>query len=349
MKLTETIIRGFDPVTVPTLYGDDATQGLYLKQYPSGKMTYVYRTRKGGAWRVVTLGDIGLSNARRAALKLAQEDIPDAMTMGDLLDRWYLLKIEPNYKTTRNIETYVGHVKDWFGNRQAATVTTRELVAKLQAYAKDAPIAANRCLSTLKLCFNWGVESGILNENPLAKTTSNAVGGKEKTRERFLTDDEIRHVFDLTTTHGPLLRALLLSGCRISELQAARIEHIDGDILHIPETKSSRPHWIFVTPLMREQFGDFNGYLFAERSATAVQSAIKRRSLGWTPHDLRRTFRSRLSALGVAPHIAEKCLNHKLEGILEVYDRHDYAAERIDATMKLTDEVTRLIDKNQKP
>jgi integrase len=48
----------------------------------------------------------------------------------------------------------------------------------------------------------------------------------------------------------------------------------------------------------------------------------------FSPHDLRRTFRSRLADLGVAPHVAEKCLNHELGGVLAVYDRGEYLQER---------------------
>ena len=48
----------------------------------------------------------------------------------------------------------------------------------------------------------------------------------------------------------------------------------------------------------------------------------------FTVHDLRRTMRSQLAALGIAPHVAERCLNHKLKGVEGVYDRHDYLEER---------------------
>lgn len=48
----------------------------------------------------------------------------------------------------------------------------------------------------------------------------------------------------------------------------------------------------------------------------------------FTVHDLRRTCRSLLAAEGVAPHVAERCLNHKLRGIEGVYDQHDYLDER---------------------
>lgn len=46
------------------------------------------------------------------------------------------------------------------------------------------------------------------------------------------------------------------------------------------------------------------------------------------PHDLRRTFRTMLSRLGVQPHIAELCLNHQeAETMRRVYDGHDYGAD----------------------
>lgn len=46
------------------------------------------------------------------------------------------------------------------------------------------------------------------------------------------------------------------------------------------------------------------------------------------PHDLRRSFRTLLSRLGVAPHIAELCMNHQEKEIMRrVYDGHDYFGE----------------------
>lgn len=45
-------------------------------------------------------------------------------------------------------------------------------------------------------------------------------------------------------------------------------------------------------------------------------------------HDLRRTARTQLSALGVQSHIAERCLNHKLKGIEGRYDTYDFFDER---------------------
>lgn len=50
------------------------------------------------------------------------------------------------------------------------------------------------------------------------------------------------------------------------------------------------------------------------------------------PHDLRRTFRTMLSRIGVAPHVAELCLGHvEKETMRRVYDGHDYSEEMAEA------------------
>lgn len=44
----------------------------------------------------------------------------------------------------------------------------------------------------------------------------------------------------------------------------------------------------------------------------------------FTVHDLRRTSRNLLIYPSVPPHVAERCLNHKLKGVEGIYDRYDY-------------------------
>jgi integrase len=51
----------------------------------------------------------------------------------------------------------------------------------------------------------------------------------------------------------------------------------------------------------------------------------------FTIHDLRRTARTHMAKLGVALHIAERCLNHRIPGVAGTYDRHDYFEERREA------------------
>lgn len=52
----------------------------------------------------------------------------------------------------------------------------------------------------------------------------------------------------------------------------------------------------------------------------------------WTPHDLRRTAGTMMTALGVLPEVADKCLNHVEQNrIRRIYLRHSYDAEKREA------------------
>ena len=62
-----------------------------------------------------------------------------------------------------------------------------------------------------------------------------------------------------------------------------------------------------------------------------------------TPHDLRRTCRTWLGKLGAQPHIAERCLNHRLGKLVATYDQHDYLDERRAALEKWAAFVERLV------
>jgi len=60
----------------------------------------------------------------------------------------------------------------------------------------------------------------------------------------------------------------------------------------------------------------------------AALAAVDHGLEAFTIHDLRRTMRTHLSALGVRTEFAERCLNHKLPGIQSAYNTHDYFLER---------------------
>jgi integrase len=48
----------------------------------------------------------------------------------------------------------------------------------------------------------------------------------------------------------------------------------------------------------------------------------------FTPHDLRRTAASQMTATGISRLVVSKILNHVESGITAVYDRHSYDEEK---------------------
>jgi len=75
----------------------------------------------------------------------------------------------------------------------------------------------------------------------------------------------------------------------------------------------------------------FDALMLAERCkiAAAYGDDVDKITVpGWTIHDLRRTARSLMSQVGVAPDHAERALGHVIGGVRGVYDRHAYRKEK---------------------
>src|ERR671938_1883083 len=73
----------------------------------------------------------------------------------------------------------------------------------------------------------------------------------------------------------------------------------------------------------------FQGYGKAKAKLDAVSGVSD-----WTLHDLRRTVVSGMARLGIAPHVADKILNHQsgtISGVAAVYQRHEFLKERREA------------------
>lgn len=149
------------------------------------------------------------------------------------------------------------------------------------------------------------------------------------------------------------LQMLLLTGQRIGETLAARWGDVDlaAGLWRIPpeNTKTGRPHLVHLPALAVDVLRALPGakpaagFVFAAEGTDKpmpIERRVVTRALDrllasgalplphFTPHDLRRTVRSRLSDLGVLPHVAEKILAHRLGGVLQVYDRAEYLPER---------------------
>ena len=70
----------------------------------------------------------------------------------------------------------------------------------------------------------------------------------------------------------------------------------------------------------------FQGFGVAKRELDQLSGVAR-----WRLHDLRRTCVSGMARLGIAPHVADKVLNHQggtISGVAAVYQRHDFLAER---------------------
>ncbi|WP_119461887.1 site-specific integrase [Rhodospirillaceae bacterium SYSU D60014] len=246
------------------------------------------------------------------------------------------------------------HVLPAIGDRPIAEIRKREVVIALNGIARKHPILANRALAHTRKLFNWAVAQDIIEASPVAGIEAPS---PEESRERVLTDSEIRDFWRATFLmgypFGPMFRTLLLTGQRRSEVSGMqRPEWDDGEtptLWTIPgaRTKNKLAHEVPLAPLAQAElaalpsFADvdsaFTSGYAGDRPVSGFGKAKERLdkfcrasewSEDWIVHDLRRTFRTRLSECGVDPHIAERCVNHIDGGVRRVYDRHAYREEK---------------------
>lgn len=341
--------------------------GLYFRKRKNSSSWVISRTRNKIA-SFVTIGrfpEMSLAAARKELDKFGNHSAEN-MTVAELLDDWYEQN-EKAWKRPKQMEGYIRRLTVDDPHLVAMNIHSVELMIvrqSLKKYARNhGNVAANRLMEILKQVFKHAVQVGYLKYSPIVDLTRKVVGGVEKIRERVLTDNEIRLVCS-ADRHAELLRFLLLTGQRIRESQLARWEHIRGDRLFIPaaNNKSGRDHWVALSQQAQgllDSVPHGRNKIFGVTSETAVQAYLKRwcsrNKIGennqetkhqgaFTPHDLRRTFATRLNELKVGPHIVERILNHKMSGVMAVYNQADYEDERVAAMQLWADTLHDIID-----
>jgi len=296
----------------------------------------------------------GKKAERQAAAYRAVDSVEKVV--GDFI-RLYAKRNRSWRSTERIFEKNV--LTAWKG-RTIHDIKKRDVLALLDAIAADRPVQANRIFAGLRRLFNWCIERDILAISPCAGVRPLS---KETSRERVLSDVELVALWHATDGDpaGPLLRILMLTGQRRSECSGMCWSEIDEAerlwTLPPARTKNGRPHtvplssqaWAIIESMPRIR-GDH--YVFAGADRVGYHRAKRRidqRMPGaepWVLHDIRRTCATGLQKLGVRLEVTEAVLNHtsgSRAGIVGVYQRHDWAAEKRDALQRWADRVDALV------
>jgi integrase len=320
--------------------------GLFLNVRKSSK-TWVIRRRRGGKMEVTTLDKYPLMNVREArakAMEKALSQTAHGMTVDVLAGKYLAEVVAGTHKRPEQAHGYFDRaILPELGPRKVADIQTFDLATMVQAYAKRGARSADALRSQLKKLFSYAVELGLIRDNPAEAISRRVSGYVARSRERVLTDDELRIVWRENHHHAALCRFLVLTGLRISEAQKG---HREGDRWMVPAaaSKNARAHWVHLTPTALAQLSEP-----FDTSPTAVQAWLRRwcNKQGiaprFTPHDLRRTAATRMADEGVEPFIIERALNHTMQGVMAVYNRAEYEAERIEAARTLEVALLRVV------
>lgn len=356
---------------------DGGQTGLYLvvQAAPSTAKSWAVRYRHHGRPRKATLGAypaIDLPQARKlagAALRAASEGHDPAAEKIAARDASTIEAIWPEYRelhlTQRRDATesaavtlFNNDVLPKWGKRTAESIRRRDVMNLLDGMATE-PAKAIKAKARLNHFFGWCVEREIINGSPVANVKTQH---KPVSRERVLTDDELRRVWnacDKVGTFGAMVRVLILTLARRNEVAQMPRDELGDSLWSIDGSRTKNKHILDVhrTALFNEIIEALplkGPFVFEGRHhdkplggfsdlKTKLDDAIGEGMAPWTLHDLRRTGATIMQRLGIRPEVIDACQNHLPQGVKKVYQRHRYADEKRHAFEALAAEVERIV------
>jgi integrase len=242
-------------------------------------------------------------------------------------------------------------VKRW-GARPITDIMPEEVAAAIRAIVKrGAPYQAHNALGYIRRLFNWAIgthEFGI-RTSPVEQLKPKDLIGKREARERTLSDDELRAVWNgagaMGYPYGPVLKLLIMTGQREREVADMSWSEVDLDkrlwIVPPARMKGDRAHEVPLAPAavaLLEALPRWKGNsIFSTidgakpiNGFSKAKARIDKLSgvANWVIHDLRRTMRTHLSALPVQDLVRELVIAHAKPGLHKVYDQFSYQDEK---------------------
>ena len=347
-KLTKRSVEALPIEAEDYFVWDDEVKGFGVRVMPSGARTYQVQYRKGGRTRRASVGRHGtvtVDQARRRAKELLGlvasgadpvEEIAQhrrAPTVGALCERFFQAHVLERCKPStqreyrRSIDLFINPA---IGAFKVVDVERRD-IAELHHRLKDRPYQANRTLGVLSKMFNlaevWGLRRD--GSNPCRHVPKY----REKGRSRYLTQAELHRLGSVLSdceadgTESPFVvaafRLLILTGCRLGEIQTLRWDYITPNGMELPDTKTGarriplpQPARAVLATLPR--LAD-NPFVIAGKLAgqhiTDLQYPWRRiRALAGLDdvriHDLRHTYASNAVSSGMPIQMVGRLLGH---------------------------------------
>ncbi|CAM3583330.1 tyrosine-type recombinase/integrase [Paracidovorax anthurii] len=305
-------------------------------------------------------------SAKKRQEKLKTLEMEDVRGLGQTWYERHILKKIKNPVVVERVLRL--HIYPVIGKLAIDEVRPHHIDAVLNKIVEGgAPTVANDAMRYLFRMFHYAAKRRWTDANPVAGFDLSDAGGTELPRERWLSYEDLMALArDMRETPNfgrinELAVWLLLALCvRKMELLSAKV--VDFDLergvwkLDADRTKTKSyieiPLSQQVVEWLRQVIAIACGseYLFPARRLIRVRNGVPRKNRfehispdtlnvalkrlprkdmeHFTVHDMRRTARTQLGALGVEPFVAERALNHKLPGRQGIYDKHDYFAQR---------------------
>ena len=364
LRLTDANVARLAPATGEYTVWDTRHSGLGVRVRPSGHRSFVY-CRKGEVGKCrITLGPTSLTNiedARRqcvaidAGARSGLEGRGATLTFGEFVAGPGRVCLDRCKPSTQKADRWAlkARLLPALGSLPLDQITRAGVTRWFDEYSRTAPGGANHVLDLLRRILNHAVACGHLQTNPTRGVKPNP----RRKLTRFLSQEEVRrlhHALDhhaatqpSLTPQADIIRLLLLTGCRKSEIVTLRWQDVDGDTLNLADAKTG-PRQVFLNApardILERQPRTVNAHVFPSPldPGRSLSGDLKlwrsvRRDAGIEDvrlHDLRHTFASHAVLRGIPLPVVSRMLGHKRPSMTMRYahvgDREtEAAAERI--------------------
>jgi integrase len=187
-------------------------------------------------------------------------------TFGDAIEQWEALDLARRKDGGKEVmRAFHKDVLPTLGDVAMVDVKRAMLMAILdRVVARGSRVMANHLFADLRQFFNFAIAREWTEVHPLAGLTKEKIGGRQKERVRYLSEEEIIELkrqlptANLLVTTECAIWLMLSTCCRVGELSQAKWEDVDLEqgewLIPAGNSKNAKNHTIFLSDFSKQQF-----------------------------------------------------------------------------------------------
>ncbi|MBL9070513.1 MAG: tyrosine-type recombinase/integrase [Sphingopyxis sp.] len=386
-KITIKSVEGLAPGPRDAFLWDVARKGFGVKITPAGRRIYILQYRMGGRLSPTKRYKIGVHGAGwtpelagreadrllhliglgtdPAEEKRRKQYASSGLTFDAIADRYELKGLLGLRDRSKGfVKTILRvHLRPKLGKRSLPSITGSDIIALLDDLPGESAALRRNVYAVVRRLITWAKGRGIIDRNPLDGFEPPPAAAS---RDRVLSDDELRIVWVASGDLGPIfsafVRLLLLTGQRRDEVGALEWQELDRAraewILPAARAKNAREHLV---PLSKEAVALLDALaggkkwprsgfvLTTDGGKTRVKGFSGRKGkldmqianlvtqeeappfIPWRFHDLRRSAATGMQKLRIPGEWIEAVQNRRKPGVAGTYQRYTYLDEKREA------------------
>lgn len=272
------------------------------------------------------------------------------LTLGNLMDRYELARRPEGLKSLAAGMAVLRNGFKEFAKIELSAFTKLDMRAAHSGMIDGGRLVnGNRFLAYACAMFNWAIDEDLIETN----WTKYVKRAKEKGRDRVLSLDELRAIWQATTQLGAvegqgsvsrrnylrMVRFLMLTGQRLGDAADLKYGAILGGQWTQTTNKTDKVLRLRLAELALAEVGmgkSPHDRVFASERGQRLNNFDSRLSeirelsgvADWGHHTFRHTMATLLAEAGVEPHICEALLNHKPQGMAGKYQHASYEPQK---------------------